>query len=63
MGILTDFWFGLGYFFIWTFDYILVPIANSFDWILFFIGLGLIVWWLYKLAQFGDKEDREYKGW
>ncbi|MGB3452332.1 MAG: hypothetical protein WBA59_00740 [Moheibacter sp.] len=63
MGILTDIWFGLGHFFIWTFENLLEPIAHSFDWILFIVGFGLIGWWLYKLASFGDKEDKEYKGW
>lgn len=63
MGILTDFWFGLGHFFLWTYKYILEPIADVSDWILFVLGVGLIGWWLFKLASFGNKEDKEYKGW
>lgn len=64
MGILTDFWFGIGHFFLWTFENILEPIAHSADWILFIVGFGLIFWWLYKLLiSFGDTKDRDYTGW
>lgn len=63
MGILADFWFGLGHFFNWTFEHLLEPIAHVSDWIFVTIGAVLIIWWLSKLAGFGNDNEKDYKGW
>ena len=63
MGLITDMFFGLAYFFKWTFETFLLPIVNVSDWILFFVGMGLLGWWLYQLAQFGNDNEKDYKGW
>ncbi|HUH36117.1 MAG TPA: hypothetical protein VL022_09820 [Moheibacter sp.] len=63
MGLITDMFFGLGNFFKWTFENVLLPIANVADWILFIIGMGLMAWWLFKLSQFGNDNEKDYKGW
>lgn len=63
MGLITDIIFGIGYLSTWTFENLLVPIGYAFDWILFIVGMGLMAWWLYKLAQFGNENEKDYKGW
>lgn len=63
MGLITDLFFGFGNLCIWTFKNILEPIGYVFDWILFAIGLVMIGWWLYKLNQFGNKNEKDYEGW
>ncbi|MDX9704249.1 MAG: hypothetical protein RBT46_00890 [Weeksellaceae bacterium] len=63
MGLITDMWFGLADFFKWSFEEILVPIAKVTDWALFIIAMALMAWWLYKLAQFGNDNEKDYKGW
>lgn len=63
MGLITDMFFGLSKMFTWSFENILYPIANVADWILFVVGAGLLAWWLFKLAQFGNDNEKDYKGW
>lgn len=63
MGLITDIFFGIGYLFTWTFENILAPIGTAFDWVLFIIGMAMIAWWLYKLAQFGNDNEKDYEGW
>lgn len=63
MGLITDIFFAISNFFKWIFENTLVPIGIGFDWILFIVGMALLGWWLYKLAQFGDDNEKDYKGW
>ncbi|MFA5618893.1 MAG: hypothetical protein WDA08_01160 [Weeksellaceae bacterium] len=64
MGLITDIWFGLGNMFKWLFENTLTPIATSVNWILFFIGIGLLVWWLYQLYKLtGPEHEDDYRGW
>lgn len=62
MGLITDFWFGLAKLFKWLFENTLVPIGVAMDWILFIVGLAMIAWWLFKLAQFGNNPEKDYDG-
>lgn len=63
MGLITDFFFGLSNFFKWTFETLLVPIGTAFDWILFIVGMVMMGWWLKKLLEFGDDNEKDYEGW
>lgn len=63
MGLITDMFFGLAHFFKWSYESILLPIAKTTDWILFVVGMGLLAWWLFKLAQFGNDNEKDYEGW
>ncbi|MFV0305711.1 MAG: hypothetical protein ACK5IC_09560 [Moheibacter sp.] len=63
MGLITDLWFGLANMFKWLFENTLVPIGTVTNWILFVVGIGLLAWWLFKLAQFGNENEKDYEGW
>lgn len=63
MGLITDIFFGIANFFKWIFENTLVPIGIGMDWILFIIGMVMMGWWLYKLAQFGNDNEKDYEGW
>ncbi|WP_424368111.1 DUF6341 family protein [Moheibacter sp.] len=45
------------------FENLLVPIGHSFDWILFIVGMVMMGWWLVKLKQFGNDNEKDYEGW
>lgn len=64
MGILTDFWFGLSNMFTWLFENTFEPIDYPVVWILFIVGMGFMIWWLYQLIVLtGHKQDKDYDGW
>lgn len=63
MGLITDIFFGIANFFKWIFENTLVPIGHSMDWLLFIVGMVLMGWWLYKLVQFGNDNEKDYEGW
>jgi len=63
MGLITDIIFGFAYLCKWTFENLLIPIGHSLDWILFVVAMALLGWWLYKLAQFGNDNEKDYEGW
>lgn len=63
MGLITDMWFGLANFFKWSFENVLLPIGKVTDWILFIVGMSLLIWWLSQLWKFGNENEKDYKGW
>lgn len=63
MGLITDIFFAFSNLCKWLFENILVPIGHSFDWILFVVGMVLMGWWLFKLKQFGNDNEKDYEGW
>lgn len=63
MGLLTDMWFGLANLFKWSFENVLLPIGKVTDWILFIVGMSLLIWWLSQLLKFGNENEKDYKGW
>ena len=63
MGLITDIWFAFANLCKWLFENILVKIGTSMDWILFVVGMVMMGWWLYKLVQFGDENEKDYEGW
>ena len=63
MGLITDMFFGLANIFKWSFENILYPISLYMDWLLFAIGAGMLIWLLFKLREFGDENEKDYKGW
>lgn len=63
MGLITDMLFGIGYFFKWMFENTLAPIGYGMGWILFIVGMAMLGWWLYKLAEFGNDNEKDYEGW
>ena len=63
MGLITDILFALSNLFKWLFENTLVLIGHTFDWILFIVGMVMMGWWLVKLKQFGNDNEKDYKGW
>lgn len=63
MGLITDLFFAFSNFCKWMFEHTLVPIAYVTDWILFVVGMVLMGWWLVKLKQFGNDNEKDYEGW
>lgn len=63
MGLITDILFAFADLCKWMFENTLVPIGHAVDWILFIIGMVMMGWWLVKLKQFGNDNEKDYEGW
>ncbi|MGV0922670.1 hypothetical protein [Empedobacter tilapiae] len=61
MGIITDLFFAIGDLFKWTFENLLSPIGVIFAWLFTIVGIGLMAWWLVKIASFGTENEKKYE--
>ncbi|WP_313384713.1 hypothetical protein [Chishuiella sp.] len=60
MGIITDLFFAIGNICKWTFEHLLSPIGVIFGWAFTFVLIGMLAWWLKKLASFGNDPEKKY---
>ncbi|MBF0597705.1 hypothetical protein [Faecalibacter rhinopitheci] len=63
MGLITDLFFAIGSLFKWMFETLLLPIGYWAGWFFTIVGISLIIWWLYRLTQFGSENEKDYTGW
>lgn len=63
MGLITDLFFAIGSVFTWAFETLLVPIGYWAGWFFTAVGIGLMIWWLARLVEFGNDNEKDYTGW